>query len=231
MGFDALLTSFKPTEFIGLQYHLHIPGPDPLTNTDSESRANYYKESVGGTPSTFFNGKSEAGGGGGMANAESKFGEYKELIEKILGETKNASIDLSATRDGDAIKINAKAVTDSKTKESKPFLRLVLVEDAVKYTGGNKLRFHHHVVRSFPGGADGIKLVAGEAKQSLTVNLADVRKAQEEYLSDFEKKGRSFPNVLPPIKLEGLSIVAFIQDDADKSILHAVTVPVTEAKP
>ena len=30
VGFDALLTTYKPTEFIGLQYHLHIPGPDPL---------------------------------------------------------------------------------------------------------------------------------------------------------------------------------------------------------
>lgn len=181
VGYDALLTSFKPTEFIGLQYHLHIPGPDPLTNAASEAREEYYKESVRGTPSTFFNGKSEAGGGGGMANSEGKYSEFKEVIEKILGESKTASIDLTATRAGDVIKITAKASTDAKVKDAKPTLRLVLVEDEVKYTGGNKLRFHHHVVRSFPGGAAGVALEAGEAKQALTVNLVDVRAAQDEY--------------------------------------------------
>ena len=35
VAFDALLQTYKPAEFIGLQYHLHIPGPDPLTNDDS----------------------------------------------------------------------------------------------------------------------------------------------------------------------------------------------------
>jgi len=40
------------------------------------------------------------------------------------------------------------------------------------------------------------------------------------------KKERAFPNSLPEIALEDLSVVAFVQDDADKSILHAVAVPV-----
>ncbi len=66
VGFDALLRRYRPTEFIGLQYHLHIPGPDPLTSTDSVARQGYYGTEVRGTPSTFFNGKSEAGGGGPM---------------------------------------------------------------------------------------------------------------------------------------------------------------------
>ena len=35
VGFDALIKSYKPTEAIFLQYHEHIPGPDPLTNADT----------------------------------------------------------------------------------------------------------------------------------------------------------------------------------------------------
>src|SRR5207302_5612983 len=69
VGFDALLKAFRPAELIGLQYHLHIPGPDPLTNADSIARQQYYGEEVRGTPSTFFNGKSESGGGGPMAGS------------------------------------------------------------------------------------------------------------------------------------------------------------------
>ena len=52
----------------------------------------------------------------------------------------------------------------------------------------------------------------------------------ETYLSDFTKT-RAFPNPLPEIKLDKLAVVAFVQDDSDKSILHAVSVPVETATP
>ncbi len=64
VAFDALLQTYKPTEFIGLQYHLHIPGPDPLTNNDSEERQKYYGSAIRGTPSTFFNGKARPAAAG-----------------------------------------------------------------------------------------------------------------------------------------------------------------------
>ena len=56
---------------IGLQYHLHIPAPDPMTTPISEARKQYYK--VDGTPSIFFDGKSAAGGGGPSSAAIKKF--------------------------------------------------------------------------------------------------------------------------------------------------------------
>ena len=73
VGFDALLKSYKPTEFIGLQYHLHIPGPDPLTNEDTVARQKYYGTEVRGTPTTFFEGKRAGGSGGLMQHAEAKY--------------------------------------------------------------------------------------------------------------------------------------------------------------
>jgi thiol-disulfide isomerase/thioredoxin len=66
LAFDSLIESTKPTEVVALQYHLHIPGPDPMTNAASEERAKYY--GVGSTPSPYFNGKAEEkvrGGGAG----------------------------------------------------------------------------------------------------------------------------------------------------------------------
>ena len=35
VAFDALEKSYKHTDLILLQYHMHIPGPDPLTNPDT----------------------------------------------------------------------------------------------------------------------------------------------------------------------------------------------------
>src|SRR5207247_2202568 len=65
LGFDALERAFKPTEAICLEYHIHVPGPDPLSNADTEARAKFYDRAVEGTPTTLFNGKPGAGGGGG----------------------------------------------------------------------------------------------------------------------------------------------------------------------
>ena len=228
VGFDALLTTYKPTEFIGLQYHLHIPGPDPLTNPDSVDRQKYYGEEVGGTPSTFFNGRSAAGGGGGMANSEAKYDQFRNEIDPALETPKQAEIALTADRTGDEIKITAKATAKGARK---PRLRLVLVEKAVRYVGGNKLRFHHHVVRALPGGVDGKPLDDGKVTVTETVKLSDLRKSLASYLDAYPASGRAFPNPLPPIDLDGLSVVALVQDDADHAILQGVQVPVKDVNP
>jgi hypothetical protein len=232
VGFDALLKSYKPTEFIGLQYHLHIPGPDPLTNDDTVARQKYYGTEVRGTPSTFFAGKQAAGGGGPMQRAEAKYTEYRGLIDPALETSKQAEITLSATRTGDSLKINATAKAEGASNSAKPRLRLVLVEESVRYTGGNKLRFHHNVVRAFPGGVPGKALEGGKASVDLVVKLSDVRKAQTDYVDKFPgSAGRSFPNPLPPIDLDDLAIVAFVQDDVDHAIWQGVQVPVLVANP
>ena len=246
VAFDALFMTYKPTEFIGLQYHLHIPGPDPLTNNDSEERQKYYGSAIRGTPSTFFNGKDEAGGGGGMAASENKYEEFRPIIDKILETTKEAEITLSATRAGDQIKIVAsaqvndgagsvaKGAAGEKSKEkkekSKQALRLALTEESIRYVGGNKLRYHHHVVRAFPGGTEGKDLTDGKGKVDVTLGLGALKSKIETYLSDFTKK-IPFPHPLPEIKLENLAVVAFVQDDNDKSIIGAVSVPVNQVNP
>ena len=235
VAFDALLKSYKPSEFIGLQHHLHIPGPDPLTNADTVARQGYYGSEVRGTPSTFFNGKSQAGGGGSMANSEGKYKEYRKAIEPALESEKLADITLTATRAGDEVKIAAKAKATSADapRDAKPRLRLVLVEESVRYPGGNKLRFHHNVVRAFPGGVEGKALEKGEGTVEATIKLSDLRKAQDAYLAEYpaSPRGRAFPNPLPPIDLDDLAVVALVQDDADHGVWHAVQVPVKAETP
>ena len=151
LGFDALDKTYKPTEVVLLQYHLHIPGPDPLTNADTEARAKFYGPAIGGTPTVFFNGKPGAEGGGSFAAAQAKYEEFQALVNPLL--EKPAPVKLKATatlKDG---KIAIKAdVSDLQKPSDDVKLRLVLVEEEVAYQGGNKLPTHHSVVRAFPGG-------------------------------------------------------------------------------
>jgi hypothetical protein len=231
VAFDALLMTYKPTEFIGLQHHLNIPGPDPLTNPDTVARQGYYGKEVRGTPSTFFNGKGEAGGGGPMANAKAKYHEYRGAIEPALSSEKQADIRVTADRAGDQVKIAARATTAPGVArdEARPRLRLVLIEESVRYPGSNKLRFHHNVVRAFPGGVEGKALEKGEAAVEATIGLAELRKNQETYLEQYPGSPGArgpFPHAFPPIDLDDLAVVALVQDDADHSIWHAVQVPV-----
>ncbi len=202
------------------------------------ARQEYYGSDVRGTPSTFFNGHSEAGGGGPMANSAGKYTQYRGIIDKALESARGATIDLSATRAGDQIKIAASArIAENggeKSKEggdkSRPVLRLALTEESIHYVGSNKLRFHHHVVRALPGGADGKELKDGTGKFDVTIDLADLKRNLASYLSDYAKT-RAFPTTTPEIKFENLAVVAFVQDDSDKRVLQAVTVPVESARP
>jgi hypothetical protein len=233
VAFDALLATYQPTEFIGLQHHLHIPGPDPLTNDDTVTRQGYYGSEIRGTPTVFFNGKVLPGGGGGMAGSEAKYQEYRKAVDPDLEKKKQADIALTATRHGDEIKITAKATLEGSAQTAKPMLRLVLVEDSVRYPGGNKLRFHENVVRAFPGGVAGKPIDKSEGIVEATVNLADLRKQQDAYLAKYPTtpRGRAFPNPIPPMELRELAVVALVQDDADHAIWHAVQVPVKSETP
>ncbi|MFM7317037.1 MAG: hypothetical protein ACKO5E_08815 [bacterium] len=230
VGFDALADTYSHNNVILLQYHLHIPGPDPLTNNDTVVRQKYYGELIRGTPTTIFNGKSEAGGGGSMGGSEGKYKQYQAAISPILETKPVATVDLKATRKGDSIEVSASAKTSKKPGEkAQPRLRFVLTEEVVKYIGSNKLRFHHHVVRAMPGGAEGLSLdKAGELQHSMKINLNEVRGNIEKYVSDFEKN-RPFFGTKPAIDLKKLALVAFIQDDESKEILGATQVDLPES--
>src|SRR5262245_15356546 len=97
VAFDALQKSYKPTDLVLVQYHLHIPGSDPMTNRDTIARWEYYEKlfpydpdtrtGVAGVPSTLFNGKLAAGGGGPMTASERKFRDYGAVINPLLEKT------------------------------------------------------------------------------------------------------------------------------------------------
>lgn len=224
LAFDAVEKTYAPADVILLQYHLHIPGPDPLTNEDNVSRSRYYDDEVEGTPTVLFNGKLGAGGGGAVDDAKDKYKAYRDVIDPLLEKSPGVKLKAKAVRKGDKIDISAEA-SDLETPGEKVRLRLALVEEQVKYTGGNNLRFHHRVVRALPGGADGLALKDKTGKQEITVDLGHLKESLNKYLNEFGKKA-SFPSTSRPLDLKNLYVVAFVQNDATKEVLQAVQVKV-----
>src|SRR5262249_1478676 len=94
MAFEMLSKRYKPSELILLQYHLHIPGPDALTNVDSVPRAAYYGPF--GAPDSFFDGEPAAGGGGPIANVKRKFDAYRAVVDAQLEKPSAAKLLLTA---------------------------------------------------------------------------------------------------------------------------------------
>jgi hypothetical protein len=229
VAFDALAKAYKPSELILLQYHLHIPGPDPLTNADSEARMDMYRkqfpEQIRGTPSTAFNGKPQAGGGGALRDAERKLTEYRGIIDSALEEPAGAKVKTTATSSGD--KINVKVdVSDLREDAANLRLCVALLEENVRYVGSNKLRFHHFVVRALPTGAEGVALPAKGQPFTTSIDLKELRDKLTKYLDDYGENTRPFPNSDRPMVFQNLRVVAFLQDATTKEIVQGAVADV-----
>jgi hypothetical protein len=227
LAFDGLERTYPATDVILLQYHLHIPGPDPLTNPDTEQRADYYSREVEGTPTLLFNGRAAEAGAGKIDDAPELYKIFRQIVDQLLEKPASAKLTASAVQKGNKIDVTAE-VADVDKPSDQLKLRLALIEETVHYTGGNQMRHHHHVVRAFPGGAKGMAVKDKTAKQTATVDLDELRKNLTKYLDDYAKENKDtpFPNSQRPLDLKNLKVVAFLQNDKTKEVLQAVQVEV-----
>lgn len=225
LAFDGLDKTYKPAEAVFLEYHLHIPGPDPMTNKDAEVRKDYYK--IEGTPSIYFSGKANVPGGGGTAQARAKYKAYRESVDELLEKPATAKLGLKAEQKGSEITLTAN-VNELKSPGEKITLRFALTEERVRFNAGNGLRYHQAVVRAMPGGAKGFPLLKAGEDKTVKVNVDELKAGLDKYLEEFAKEVmEEFPD--KPLALRNLRAVAFIQDDGTKEVLQAVQVEI-EAK-
>ncbi len=227
LGFDAVEKSFPASDVVLLQYHLHIPGPDALTNPDAEKRAEFYGRSLRGTPTIYLNGRPDKNvqGGGGREDGEDKYKEYREALEPLLEKPAGAQLQTKAVRKGDTISIQA-SVKDLEKPGETTRLRFALVEDWVRYKSRNGMMYHHRVVRALPGGAAGLALTKKDAEHSVTIDLQELRAGLNKYLDDFAKNESPFPDAQRPMRFRNLHVVAFVQNDETYEVLQAVDVEV-----
>lgn len=226
LGFDGLEETYTSKDLILLQYHQHIPGPDPMTNPDTLARWAYYgklfPQQIRGVPSSVFDGKPQAGGGGGKPNAKKKYDEYRAIIDATLEKKTDVTIAGSAKLEGGEVKVDATV-----GKAENATVRIVLAEEEVRYLGGNGIRLHHQVVRSMFGKPDGWKVKElKDGKASASIKLDDLKKALADYMEKYNAETAKFSNPDRPLKFEHLSVIVLVQDDETGEILNAVQLAV-----
>jgi hypothetical protein len=220
LAYDGLSRTFTPRDVVLVQYHLHAPSPDPLTNRDGERRADYYR--VGGTPTLRIDGREAPPSGGERDTAKEKYARLLGGIAEELETEPAGTLNVTAARHGERVEVTAEA--GGLPRRGSPRLRLVLVEDVVRFTGSNGQRLHHHVVRALPGGADGVKAGDGTARQQVTIDLAELRKSLRGELAEHA----AFKEGNWPLALKHLKVVALVQDDESKTVLQAAQADVPE---
>jgi tetratricopeptide (TPR) repeat protein len=235
-AFDALWEYYPRTALAILEYHVHIPGADPLTTNDSWSRYQFYR--VRGTPTAVIDGRESIVGGGPKYIARSRFNLYTYAIGKYQRYEPGMHLGIDASGQGDSITITVHVgETGAKPKAGNCLLHVALVERTVDYTGGNGISRHSMVVRKLIGGASGRPL--SRPFQQETVRLSASLKEIESGISDVirDPKGQtSWPGPKRPfsgwkslprtINRSNLSVVAWVQDKETNEVYQSAFVDV-----
>ncbi len=228
-AFDALLTHYPRNVVLALQYHLHIPRADPMTNLDTMARARYY--AVPSAPTAVFNGNQQKSGGGPVRMAATAFEMYRTVIEPLL-ETKAAiGLELVVKNDEKSYRISAAVTappggTEGSGQAMARTLHVVLVENTVHYTGSNGVHFHQNVVRKLLSGPSGATLGAAGKSLEFQLKLSDVEAELKKQLAQLEEAaGFKFGELDLQLTPEEMSIVAFVQETDSKRIVAATAVP------
>jgi hypothetical protein len=102
-------------------------------------------------------------------------------------------------------------VADLASPGEKVALRFAVVEDRVRYAGGNGVRYHTQVVRAMPGGAKGFPLTKKSHEQAVTIDPDALRAAQAKYLEDYAKTEGEFSRPDRPLAMANLKLVALVR--------------------
>jgi tetratricopeptide (TPR) repeat protein len=227
LAFEGLIERYDRATVAILEYHLHIPAPDPMTNNDAERRGLYYR--VSGTPTAIIDGIDQYPMGGAPRQAIRNFNLYTSRIEPRLSfrpMVKFSSVALKKA--GDTITATGEVeLTSSSFKLEKTKLRLALVEKVVHYTGANGIHFHHLVVRKMLGPAEGVALqqIPGRSRFSESVKLSELQNSLRSYRENIEKtRGFRWPQKLDDVDSKQLALVAFVQNDDTKEVMQSLFV-------
>jgi thiol-disulfide isomerase/thioredoxin len=246
LALEAVMERYPSTDMATLVYHVHVPGPDPMTTAASVARKDYYKEYVLGVPTFIVDGALARLGGGPRDNAGITYGNYAQVIDAAMNSAPGATLAIK-TKDKDG----TVSVTTSISNLAAPYkdakgltLHVVLAEQELRFTGENGMRFHPLVVRAMAGGGTPGLPVTLDASGKLSLEATfDLSKIPADVTSSLDaeikkRRGNETAGNTPAVyKAEGhpyttvdpskLIVVAFLQD-ADKHVLQAVQTPLNE---
>jgi hypothetical protein len=114
-------------------------------------------------------------------------------------------------------------------------VNFALVEDEIRYSGENGVRFHRMVVRSLAKPADsGFRVTAGDNfSLDASFDPVAISGALRTYLDDYEQHNDRFGKITfiskdTTIRLSHLAIAAWVQDSVSHRVLQAACIPVSQ---
>jgi hypothetical protein len=238
LAFQALLERYPEAEVASLAYHVHIPGPDPMTTSGSAGRKIYYE--VKGVPTFNVDGALVKLGGGGRDNTVAVYADYIKAIDKALETPARAKMSVTADLRGD--RVDVKAMMSEIDGDAKGLtLHVVLAERKLRFSGENGIRFHEMVVRAMAGkdGA-GIPITVGDDRSnnltethlfdiagirtditdSLSAEIAKRRKTESTAATATPREYLAEGKAMVDLDRRELVVIAFLQD-AKKQVLQA----------
>lgn len=230
IAFDALSEYYPRTAVAIIEYHVHIPGPDPMTTDESWDRYKWYTGQ--GTPTVVVDGRESIIGGGPKTVAKNRFGVYRYAIKKFESEKPRIELAVSVKNQQDKVTVDVQVTRPKKSVGlGNASVHIVLVERSVDYAGSNGITKHAFVVRHMLGGAGGTALSFKQPTESVSkqVDLKEVEKTISAYL-DSPTTQRSWSSRRPftgwktrPEKLDRsqLAIVAWVQDMKTKEVFQS----------
>ncbi|MCX6590958.1 MAG: hypothetical protein NTZ56_05480 [Acidobacteria bacterium] len=134
LAVDAALERYRRKDLIVVMYHQNIPVPDPLSNADSAAR--WREAGEPGIPLMVIDGQAMTTGG-----PRSRAVPAWERLEARLAERLPAAA-------APVAKVSIKRRKGKLTVSAPKDAEVVLVEELVRYTGENGMRFHPMVARA-----------------------------------------------------------------------------------
>jgi thiol-disulfide isomerase/thioredoxin len=225
VAYDELSEYFPRNSLAILEYHVNIPGPDPMTNPNTFSRYIYYGGNFG-TPTAIFEGKEIITGGGPRYLAANRFNLYKYALSKYENQKPRVIISGKAVKKGNDINVNLKL--KGKTKNPKDVLHVALVEKSVNYTGSNTIEKHRFVVRNLLDNESGTPITSDKILKSFDLNK--IEEGLKNYLDDPTKQPSWRQAFGPPtwkartdkLNRDNLAVVAWIQNSESREIVNSV---------
>lgn len=226
VAYDKLIERYESNTLAVLEYHLHIPAPDPMTNTDAEARAKFY--GVNSTPTSIIEGIDKSLAGGNKAVAKSRFNVFSATIEKFLSNDPKANISLKGSLKKKNLSVSCNSST-SELNTNDLRLHIVLAEEKVHYKGYNTVAEHRFVVRKMFPSPEGLAFEnKKELKFSTKINLNQIEDSLKIFLDKMEKRAnrKVFKEKKHQINSDNLFLVAFVQNSVTKVILQANVIQV-----
>ena len=229
VAYDKLSDYFPRNSLAILEYHVNIPGPDPMTNPNTFSRYIYYGGNFG-TPTAIVEGKEIISGGGPKYLTANRFNLYKYALSKYEKQIPEVIISGKAVKNGNDINVNLNL--KGKTKNQKGVLHIALIEKSIDYIGSNTIDKHRFVVRNLIDNAAGIPITSDKISKSFDLNK--IEEGLKSYLDDPTKEPSWRQSYGPPnwkartdkLNRNNLAVVAWIQIPDTREIINSVFVDI-----